>query len=79
MNFSFSDNQLQRVFLSIQSMYLVTLVYTPGYPGSPHLFPNETIPICIHLPSCFSINGPPESPCKENDSYLMAKRLVVKN
>lgn len=50
------------VLFVIQSKYEVTRVYTPGYPGSPHLFPKETMPICVHLLASCSINGPPESP-----------------
>lgn len=65
--FAFSPLRLRKrvhfILSLIQSMYRVTLVYTPGYPGSPHLLPNDTIPICIHRPSFFNINGPPESPC----------------
>lgn len=39
-------NTIQLLFIvsAIQSTKLVTLVYTPGNPGSAHLYPKDTTP-----------------------------------
>jgi len=45
------------------------LAYTPGNPGSAHLYPYETTPINAYLcPPTGIINGPPESPTNEEKS-----------
>jgi hypothetical protein len=37
----------------------VIILLTPGYEGSPHRFPKDTIPSCTQCESISSINGPP--------------------
>uniref|UniRef100_A0A2M4B3D1 Putative secreted protein n=1 Tax=Anopheles triannulatus TaxID=58253 RepID=A0A2M4B3D1_9DIPT len=47
----------------IQSVYSITLVYTPGTPAVPHFCgPKLTTPSKYQVPETWRISGPPESP-----------------
>ena len=55
------------------------LAYTPGNPGSAHLYPYETTPINAYLcPPTGIINGPPESPTDEEKVNLVKKSVLAR-
>lgn len=74
-----SQKQPSFEFFKTQSMYRVTLVYTPGYPGRAHPLPQDTTPMSSYfLSSRSAIKGPPLSPCNvEEKRNRIARRAFV--
>ena len=58
----FSPHHPSATFELIQFKKLVTLTYTPAYPGLAHPLPLDTTPISVYLPFSFTTKGPPLSP-----------------
>lgn len=69
--------------LSIQSIKLETLVYTPGKLGLPQPIPKEVTPIiqCMEPSTVkgsgiFTWRGPPESPCNLKNKDFVKLKIV---
>ena len=53
--------KLPSVLLSIHSVYIETRVYTPGWFGWAHPYPQLVIPYKVHRSGVQQTKGPPES------------------
>jgi hypothetical protein len=67
---------------AIQPAVSATLWYIPGWWSTAQPNPALVIPASIHLPSCCTISGPPESPCNNSEhsaNYLLhtPKKLLL--
>ena len=66
-----------RKLYSIQGLYMDTRVYTSGEPPVSHpATPNDVTPASVHFPFFIQDRGPPESPYKTVNVYLILKIYI---